>query len=161
MGFSTTDAKKLYENPEHREKMHHASIVRSAKPEFRQKVSQGVRHKIQTDPAFAKQWKEKSKTMDIETYRSKAKSRWQDSEYRKHQMEARQNSPKVLENCRKMREKIRPVQERTVMSPDGTIHTFLNAKQFSETHQLSYDAFLKLLLGKQRQHRGWKLYNPL
>lgn len=46
-----------------------------------------------------------------------------------------------------------------VISPNGAVFgPIKNAKQFADAHNLEYTAFLKVLLGQRKTHKGWKLH---
>lgn len=47
-----------------------------------------------------------------------------------------------------------------VISPDGNIHTVLNASQFSREHGLQQSNFNQVLTGRRKSHKGWTLACP-
>lgn len=44
-----------------------------------------------------------------------------------------------------------------VTNPSGRHETITNLAQFCRSHDLSYDAMCSVVMGRQRQHRGWKV----
>lgn len=47
-----------------------------------------------------------------------------------------------------------------VRGPDGTVHTVLNASEFSRQHGLQQSNFNQVLTGQRKSHLGWSLADP-
>ncbi len=49
-------------------------------------------------------------------------------------------------------------REVLLQAPDGSVHQMVNQKQFCQDHSLDRATINKLVAGKRKQHKGWKLY---
>lgn len=74
----------------------HSGAIRS--DEFKRKVSEALKKRWANGEFEAVDFK-------YTTASEGAKKRWENAEYRKNQQSARKSSKKVIENCKKMREK--------------------------------------------------------
>ena len=153
-GFSEDDVKRIWENPNHHDKMSDLLTKRWDNPEFKSKQKELSSNRL------LKKWN----NSEYRSYMTNIiNERCKDEEYRKR---AKERSKKVWDN-NEYREKH---SGKNSPSYDHTIYNFIHKSGIQECctryelqikYNLSQPTLSELVHGKAKSHKGWKLKDTL